>query len=411
MRPARKNFILGIVHEGFWGLGYGFIAPGVILSLALVDLGYSAGTIGWLIALFSAGTNLPQVFSALLLPPRFTEPKALAWLHSPAVAGPLIVGLGFALLPPGSSTGKMVLLFTGFGVQILGTGIAVPHWIACMGRCITPAERGRYFGISFFMSALTSTFTGWLAARWAAQGGLEWGYAACFFLASPCFLAGAATLAWLQPLHGAHRPLPPDTLKANFLSFLKKLSAWGSFRTALVLAALMVVATTPGNFFTIYLRKVVNVDVSWFQIFNPAASVGSMCGAFLVGHLIDRINMRTAFLTSFCVALGALGVIVLLPHPPYAAMAFACAGFFGAFVPVGMMTMVLGLTDRKESTVRIGFFNTLIVPFQLLAPVGLGWVAEKAGYGWIFLAGAAACAAAFWVLAVQAPFDKKRKEL
>ncbi len=409
MRPARKNFILGVIHEGFWGLGYGLIAPAVILSLALVDLGYSAFAIGWLIALFSAGTNLPQVFSALLLPPRFTEPKALAWLHAPAVVGPLVVGLGFLLLPSEFNTGRMVLLFTGFGLQILGTGIAVPHWIACMGRCIPRAERGRYFGISFFLSALTSTFSGWLGAHWAAQGGLHWGYAACFCLASPCFLVGAMILAWLEPLHAPPQALPPNALRSNLVSFFKKLTALRSFRAALILAILMVVVATPGNFFTVYLRKTMDVDVSWFQIFNPAASVGSMLGAFLVGHLIDRVNMRAAFLTSFSVALGALALIFFLPQPPYPALAFACAGFFGSFVPVGTMTMILNLTDKKESTVRIGLFNTLVVPFQLASPGIMGWLADKAGYEWIFFTAALACGAAFWILTVKAPFEKTTK--
>jgi MFS family permease len=171
----------------------------------------------------------------------------------------------------------------------------------------------------------------------------------------------------------------------------------------------MIVVGTPGNFFTVYLRQTVRVDISWFQIFNPAASVGSMLGAFLVGYLIDHVNMRSAFLTAFSMALASLTLIFFFPQPPYPALAFACAGFFGSFVPVGTMTMILNLTDKRESTVRIGLFNTLMVPFQLFASGSMGWLAEKVGFEWIFLIAALACGAAFWILAVRAPFEKTQK--
>lgn len=396
MKTENRNFIVGVTSEALWGLGFGLINPPTILSLALVDLGGSSTLAGLLASIFGAGLTLPQAFSALILPPRFTDPKRMVLIHLPAILGPLLAGLGFAFIPPTQSFERLVLLLTGFTLFSFGIGVVVPHWVGCIGRCIPEKIRGRYFGACFFTGGLCASATGWLGAHWIQPGGLEWGYACCFLLSMPCMLASLGSMLFFKPLVGPPLPPPPGALGASFRLMKEKLMERGPFQTGLALVLLLTLVSAPGNLFTVYLRGL-GVD-SWFRFFTPAMPLGVMIGSLGLGWISDHRGYRAAYAAAFSAGLASLGLIYFHGNPVAPSSAFAGMGFLNSAFPVVTLVMILKIAGHQESTIQQGLFNTLMSPWSFLAPLCAGWLAARAGYPVVFTAASFCCLAGLALL-------------
>jgi len=394
---VKKNFILGIVSEAFWGAGFGLFMPPTLLNLALVDLGGSAVLAGFLVSIFATGINLPQAFSALTLSPKFSDPPRAALLHIPALLGPLVSGLSFLLIPTSDPFARLIGFLSGFALFSFGIGLVVPHWVTGISRCLPEKLRGRYFGTSFFASGLCAASTGWLGARWVSQGGLEWGYACCFLSAVPFMVMSLVVLSLLKPMTGRPKAQAPGTWKKSFHLLSRKLAEPGPFRVGLVLVFLMILVAASGNLFTVYLREQVKMEASSFQFFSPALSLGAMAGSFLLGWLSDRKGLRVAYALAFAAGLVSMGSI--FPQGmAFSTLSFVGLGFFESAFPVLGLVLVLKLAVNRDAPVQTGLFNTLMSPWNFLVPLGVGILASHAGYHSVFLLGAGCSLVAFWIL-------------
>ena len=407
MRKARKNFILGVLSECLWGLGFGLFMPATLVSLALVDLGGSAPLAGLLASIFATGITLPQAFSALALSPKWSDPPKTALLHLPAVLGPLLSGLGFVLIPSSDPSGRLVCLLAGFSVFSLAIGIAVPHWVAAIGRCLPENVRGRYFGLSFFASGLGSTLTGWWGAHWVSHGGLEWGYALCFLLAAPFLALSLLVLAFLKPITGRPLPPPPGAWKGSFKIMNQKLMEPGLFQTGLLLTFLLIITSSSGNLFTVYLKTQAHVETSWFEWFTPAMSLGATLGAFCLGWLVDHRGVRAGYAAAFVAGLASVSLILFWKSPGPPGLAYASFGFLNVSFPVINLVLILKLAGRRNSSIQTGLFNTLMSPWNFAAPLFAGWLAAHAGYGWAFGLAMVSCGVALGILAKNGTLDAK----
>lgn len=413
MNKIKHNFIIGIVSESLWGMSIGFFMPQTTINNALVDLGGSPALAGFLASLFGFGLSLPQFFSALLFPPKFTDPPRMVLLHSSAILGPLVAALGLWFLPSEPSSFRLWTLLAGFAVFSFGIGVVIPHWAGCIGRCLPEKIRGRYFGLCFFASGLCAAGTGWLGSHWAAQGGLQWGYALCFSLAPVLMVASVLTMLLFRPLRPAARPFVKDVVRDGLRILKEKVRHPGSFRLALVLVFLLNAASAPGNLFTIYLRSR-GVETAWFEAFTPALAIGGMAGALGLGWLVDQKGFRMAYMAAFTVGALSLAAIFLPGHFAGPVSAFAGFGFMTSAFPVVNLALILRIAGHAESTLQQGLFSTLLSPWSLLAPLAAGWLAEWAGYPWAFGSGIFFTLAAFAVLALVPKLDgktssKKRK--
>lgn len=398
MNTVRKNFILGVLSESLWGLGLGFYMPATLLNLALVDLGGSAVLAGLLIAIFATGINLPQAFSALILPPRFSDPPKAALLHIPALLGPLVSGSAFVIFPVSDPHSRLVCFLAGFTLFSVGIGLVVPHWITAISRSLPEKIRGRYFGTSFFASGLCATSTGWLGNYWASRGGLEWGYATCFLIAVPFMVLSLVVLSRLKPIAARPQAPPPGAWKKSFLLLNRKLLEPGPFRVGLLLVFFMILVASCGNLLTVYLREKMKVEAYWFQLFSPALSLGGMAGCFFLGWLADRKGLRAAYQTAFTAGLLTM-LLTFLTGTVVSTFCFAGLGFLEAAFPVLNLSLVLKLAmNKKDTSVQVGLFNTLMSPWNFLLPLAMGWLAAHLGYAWAFGLACVCCVAAFVLL-------------
>jgi MFS family permease len=391
---SRRNILVGWTHEALWGVGFGFLQPMTILPLALTDLGGSAAQAGLLAGLLAAGMNLLQGPAALALSPAWTEPRRLALLHLPAILGTYATAAVFFLRPEDPQLHRALFL-AGCTWFFLGVGLTVPQWMVATSRCIGEGFRGRYFGVSFFLSGFLQVLTSGLAARWASQGGLEWGYGTAFLLAAVFQTLSALGICLWRPLRPA-----PAARRGPAGPFLKGLltdrerTAWGLFAA---LSALLVAMNAAGGLFTVDLRDARGADKTLFELLAPVFSLGLMAGAIVMGWVSDRRGPDAALKGAVAAALASLAGVAFLPVGWVQALSYFGSGYANHLF-VACMVAALALSGARHPTVKIGWLNTLLTPVQFGAPFLAGHLAERLGYGAAYGFSAAAAVAAALLL-------------
>jgi predicted MFS family arabinose efflux permease len=395
MNTAQKNILFGVAHETVWGISFALIDPITTLQLALNDLGGRAELAGLLGGLLFALVNAPQMLSAFLFAPKWSDPRNLSLLHLPALACTAMLAALFFFFPEMSTASKLrlyLLISAGFFVLI---GLVVPHWISLISRCVPEGIRGRYFAWCFSLANLGGIFSGALAAHWISRGGLAWGYGASFGLAFLLQLVSISLLWFLEPLQ--ERPNAPGKL-APFLSQQWKLIQHNrGFAAFAAIFILMQFCGAPYSLFTDYLKGR-GLDTSWWALFNATKNLGGVLGSFIIGHLADRKGPRSGLYWAYLSMALALLLMPLTTHPAWSSVAFFGGGFFNSAFPVVNLYLFMHLAEPGETSSFSGTFSTVTAPMVFIAPLIVGQVASRLGYNSAFALSLAACAAAALLL-------------
>lgn len=395
MNSAQKNIMFGIAHETVWGISFALIDPITTLQLALNDMGGRAELAGLLGGLLFALANAPQMLSAFMFSPRWSDPNWCAALHLPALACTgLLAGL-FIFYPNMEATLRLrlFLLFTsGFFVLI---GFVVPHWISLISRCVPEGVRGRYFAWCFSLANLGGMATGALAARWISQGGIAWGYGRCFSVALILQIISVALLTLLTPLEGRH-PSP-----GKLTAFLKRqwatITQHPGFAAFAMIFILMQCCGAPFYIFTDYLKGR-GIETQWWGLFNAAKNFGGVLGSLIIGHLADKHGPRSGLYWAFAAMALALILMPLTQQPAWSSIAFFGGGFFNSAYPVINLYLFILLAAPGDTSGFSGTFSTLTAPMVLIAPWLIGVLAAKTGFELAFGASFAACTLAACIL-------------
>lgn len=389
---VRRNFTLGILHEGLWGAAMGLVNPFTILPLAAHALGRSVADAGLMEAALFAGVNAPQLLAAFVFGPRFSEPRACAWLHTLSLSGTALAMT--CLLWPGLSADlRWHLFLSAFILHWVGMGVVVPSWAALSSRNIPQELLGRYFGYCFAASGAVGVLTGTLGAWLAAQGGLAWGYAACCGLAFLMQVISVSLLGATRPISPA--PQEPGALSSFLRARWQQLRNDRRFQAFFVLAFLMQFAGGATQLFTSNLKDQDVADAA-FQWLNPAMALGGMAGSFFLGRLFDRGHAVRAWLIAFGMVLGSLACLrfghnALLPLGG----AYFGGGLFNAAYGAVNLPWMLRLAGTDQTPAMMGLFSTLIAPWCFIGPYTLGLLARNHGadaaFGLSALTAIAAC--------------------
>jgi MFS family permease len=400
---VRRNFILGVTHESVWGAAFGLVNPFTILPLAAHALGRSVADAGLMEAALFAGINAPQLLAAFVIGPRFSEPKACAWLHSVCITGIAIAFLGLAW--PGLSPELRWDIFLGaFILHWVGMGIAVPSWAALSSRNIPEALLGRYFGFSFAGGGAAAAVTGVLGAWLVAKGGLDWGYATCCALAFFFQVLSVVLLAETRPIGPAHPE--PGRLLPYLKSCWQKLRSDRGFQAMILLVFCMQFAGSATQLFTASLKDQGVPDAS-FQWLNPSLSMGGMLGSFWLGHLFDHQGAARPWLISLGVLLASLaGLVWGGGHLAALAGVYLGAGLFNAVYGSVNLPWMLRRFGTAQTPIFMGLINTLSAPWWFLAPYSLGRLARSQGVNAAFAVSGLATLACIGLLLISPSLKK-----
>ena len=267
-------------------------------------------------------------------------------------------------------------------------GIVVPSWAALSSRNIPDALLGRYFGYCFAASGALAVLTGTLGAWLVAKGGLQWGYATCCASAFALQVFSIVLLAQTRPIGPA--PAEPGRLLPFLRSRWKQLFSDRTFQVFALLVFCMQFAGGATQLFTTSLKDRGLPD-SLFEWLNPAMAVGTMLGAFWLGHLFDRKGAWQPWLIAFAALLLSLATLVWGGTGVASlALAYLGSGLFNVVYGVVNLPWILRLAGTAQAPVFMGLMNTLIAPWCFLAPYCLGKLARSHGVNSAFAVSALA---------------------
>jgi predicted MFS family arabinose efflux permease len=148
-------------------------------------------------------------------------------------------------------------------------------------------------------------------------------------------------------------------------------------------------------FFVDFVARGLGHGIGTGSVFWIVYGLGGIAGPLLAGRLGDWIGFSRALTLALVLQLAAVLIPVLAPaHLPLALSAL----IMGAFTP-GMPSLVLGrlheLTGGRDQHAAWGLATTAFALAQAAGAYGLSWLyARSDGYDPLFMAGAAALAAA-----------------
>lgn len=388
MIQARKNMVFGVMHETVWGISFALIDPVTTLQLALNDLGGNAELAGLLAGMLFALVNLPQMLSAFIFDPRWTDPKWCAAMHIPALSCTAMLAALFTFFPSMDTALKLrlyLLITAAFFVLI---GFVVPHWIGLISRCVEEGVRGRYFAWCFSLANLGGMASGALAAHWIVQGGQAWGYGLSFWACFVLQVISVSLLVLLKPLSERHKAPGKlaEFLKAQWVT-VRHNKGFAAFAVVFIL---MQFCGAPFSLFTDYLKER-GVETKWWGLYNASKNFGGVLGSFLIGYLADHYGPRKGLYWAFAAMIGSIILMPLSLHPAVSASAFFGGGFYGSAFPVINLYLFILLAAPGETSAFTGTFSTVTAPVVFIAPLVIGSLATHVGYPLAFGVSLAAC--------------------
>ncbi len=390
----KRNFTIGVMHEGFWGAAFGLMNPLTVLPLALSDLGAGIANIGLIAGFLWTGVNLAQLPAAFLLSPKWSDPKRCALLHIPCLASTGLMALIFALAPGQASPWKLPLFALFTICHFAFMGMVVPFWLTMTGRCISPKARGRYFGTSFAVAGLMGALTG-LASAYFLPTGLLGGYALIYLAAFILQIISISLLALLKPIQG--RGKAAGALLPYFKRQFKNLLGHPVFLLFIGLVALQQVAGTAANFFTLS-EKARGADLQLFKTYNAVLPLGGMAGAFILGWITDQKGPRWGWVLAMAAMAGGIAALAWPQGLMLTSLGFALGGFFNAVYPAVNLHMMFRMGKKNDSAHTVAWFNFVAAPLTLAVPWLAGlWVESHSFFSLYMLCGAAALAAMLWL--------------
>jgi MFS family permease len=393
---VRHNFVALGLDYGLFLVGMSFASSATILPAFAAHLDASNLAIGAIPAVQTLGWLLPSLFTAhhverldrkLPFVLRYT-----VWERVP-MAGLAAVAFWLADPAPRLALG----VFFGLLLVMTGTGGALmPAWLDVVGRAIPTTLRGRFFASANVAASLAgllgSALTAWFLAAFPAPD--SYGYC---FLTAAAFLGGSYVfLARVREPAGGMpaEPMGLGPYLARMPALLRRDRDLAWFLVARGFGTLGAMAS---GFYTVHALRTWHAPEWLVAVLTSAFLVGQVVGNAGLGWLADRVGHRLVLVLGLG-ALAAANLVALAAGSAEALTAvLGLSGVHQAALHISSRTILLELAPEAERPTYIGLTNTGLAPLTFAGPLGAGLVADRLGFGPVFL-GAALFATAGLVL-------------
>jgi MFS family permease len=393
LQHYRWNFWVNLIEGTAFGFSLSFIAARTIVPLFITKLTDSPLPIGIAAVISQAGWFLPQLWTADPVE-RLPRKKALVVkLGFFLERVPLWVMVIPALIATTHAGLALALFLLAHAWFTFGGGIVATAWHDLIARCFPVERRGRFWGLTSFLSAGTATagaaLSAWLLSRLAFPTNFVvlFGLAAVFITVSWVFLALT------------REPEQPGKVRAvgspSFLSQLPSLVANDrNYRNFLVARLLLAAGQMGLGFVTVAAVRRWAVADGAVGIYTAAMSVGQAAATLILGFLTDRFGHK------FSLELGALvfGAAFLLawlaPAPGWYYLVFALLGVGLGAMMISSVLIVLEFSEPIRRPTYVGLTNTSVGLVSVVVPLIGTWLADLS-FDLLFAASAGASLLAF----------------
>jgi hypothetical protein len=268
-------------------------------------------------------------------------------------------------------------------------GLTNPAWLQLVAVTIPGELRPRFFGLASGAGGFLGVGSALLAAVFLGSHAFPTNFILCFAATFVLTALGYGALALSkEPVSGGSLHGPAVSIVAA----ARHAPAWlaRDGRVSRVLAASVLgplgVAILP--FLTIAAVVGVQVRVVEVGVFSAILLLFSALGSVYWGRIGERLGYTRVALAGTACGLVAFAIAALALATGVAAgfyLVFALAGSYASARQVATYTLVSGSGTQEEQALRLALHALVQAPVALGAPLTAGLVADRAGFGPVFL--------------------------
>ncbi|UBV43893.1 MFS transporter [Deinococcus taeanensis] len=394
--PWNRNERLGILNGWAVFLGDGFLSVAVVLTGFAARLGAPNWVIGLLPGIAGGGWMLPQLLVAArvrALPYKLPVYRSAALVRTSAY---IFMVLAAALLSDRPAL-CLTLFIVAMSLNALASGVSGLPFLEVISKTVPSERRARFFGTRNLYGGLLAFGAGLLVrAILGSDLPFPLNYALIFALGTVAFTFGYWVFGLVQ--EPADPPREPQGTRAELRAVPETLRD-PHFRAFLTVRLLLAAASMSDPFLAVYALR---------DLHYPPAALGTfvmvLTGAAPFSNLVwqrvaerkgSRRIIRYATVFYGLAPLWALTVGTLhLPTWTYL-IAFMLTSVAAQGFNLGHTNHLLNIAPEDARSRYIGTLNTL-VGAALFTPVLGGLLADRAGYGPVFILSGLLCAGAWW---------------
>ncbi len=390
--PAyRWNFVVLGADISFFTLALTFASTYGVLPLFVHHLTVSNVALGLIPAVVAFGSFLPPILVAPALQRcRRRKPFILAWTVVERLPFLAIAVLTLALAPT-HATLLLWLFFALFAVSTIAGGGSVAAWLDFVARVMPDDWRGRFFGLWSALGTLLGLAGGVATAALLRARDWPTGFALCFGCAFACMVVSFAFLASAREglVPPAREEPPPAPRWQATVALLRRDR---NFAAYLVANGLVTLAGLALAFYAVDAQRALGLTDAGAGLYAVVLIGGMLAGNVLWGYIGDHAgHKRLVEGGALCTGLGA--GVALASHAGGESvrgllaygLAFALVGLGTSAVQLAGNTFVLDFGTDEERPAYIGLAALAQLPFACGGPVLGGVIADRLGYGAIFL--------------------------
>jgi len=389
-RSYRWNFVVMGLDISLFTLALTFASVYGVLPLFVHHLTNSNVALGLIPAVRALGTLLPPILVAAYVQRlRRRKPFVLAWTvfeRLPylvlAVLTPVLAGAHPTLL--------LWLFFAMIAVGTCAGGITSPAWLDLVARVLPDDWRGRFFGLWSALGSLLGLGGGVLTAALLRLPDWPTGFALCFGCAFGCLIVSFVFLATTREGAPTERTAPATNWR-GYAVLVRRDRNFAGYLTANGLVTLAGMATA---FYAVDAERALHLSDAGAGLYGVVLLAASLAGNILWGYVGDHTgHKRVLELGALCTGLAAgvaVASVAVASHTLFGGIilygaAFALVGLGSSAVQLAALTVVLDFAAAEDRPTYIGIASLAQVPFACAAPVVGGVIADRLGYGAVFV--------------------------
>ncbi len=378
MNPQeRKDAARLAFAEGFWGLGWGLVAPLTVLPLLIRFLGGGPVEIGLLYGVATAGYLLTQPIGMLISQHGGAKRRFIVLYHIPIVL-PVFAAMGLTVwfLGPRQEAHALArfILITLFSLHILATGVIVPLWSDWVAGLFSTQTRGLAMGLMWCTLSVGMSLTA-LAAGWIRHH--------CPFPLDYTLLFAAATvllgvsIALMFRISAGQAPATGTrpTLRALLGQFALSLRD-RNYRRYLLGRVLLTMGSGAVGFMAVHFRSEQGGNLSEATIigFGAFLTLPQAVGGPWLGVVGDRFGHKVGVLIGAAAQIAALAVALSGMGMLACALCFACLGLAYSAGGISHQNMIFETCPHDNRVAHITLSNLLLGPFVAALPLATGYL-------------------------------------
>jgi MFS family permease len=377
------NFTVNVIDGTLFWFGASFFATRTIAPLFLSYLTDNTLVFGILATIASTGWLLPQMFTANWVQQRPIKK------YLPVNIGLFTERLPIILLPLAAwaalkSHALAIFLFIFLlAWHILGAGVIAVGWQDMLAKIFPVEKRGRFFGTANFSGNATGIL-GASAAAWVLEYfDFPYNFMVLFGIAGVFIF-----LSWISLAMTREPAVPPKkerlTNKLYWRSLPQIIRTDENFRRFLYSQIVLTAGGMGMGFFTIYALRQWSISDGMVGLFTTSLMVGTALSNLIFGWMADKFGHKLVIELSTLALMLSSAIALLAPTPEYFYLVFALQGVYTAGIILSGIMIVFEFCEEDIRPTYIGLTNSSIGIFAGITPMIGGWLADTAGFAWLF---------------------------